>query len=65
MSHCNLSWSAMDSMAENLRLIAGKSPAIAVPAHNLVSVMLAERQLKRHLEIDSALDSGLAGCIAR
>lgn len=55
----------MDSMAENLRLIAGKSPAIAVPAHNLVSVMLAERQLKRHLEIDSALDSGLAGCIAR
>jgi NitT/TauT family transport system substrate-binding protein len=53
------------TLADNLRLLAGNAPAIVAPAHNLVNVMLAEGQLKKHVAIDSALDSGLAGCIAR
>lgn len=50
---------------ENLRLLAGKAPAIAAPAANLVQVMLQERQLKQHADIHRALDGDIEACLAQ
>ncbi len=50
-------------MSENLRLLAGKAPAIALPAANLVDVMMKEGQLKRKVDIRPALDENLGACL--
>jgi NitT/TauT family transport system substrate-binding protein len=49
----------------SLRLLSGKSPAIAVPAANLVQVMLKEHQLKQSVDIKAALDAHLEDCLAK
>jgi NitT/TauT family transport system substrate-binding protein len=49
----------------SLRLLSGKSPAIAVPAANLVQVMLKECQLKQSVDISAALDVHLEDCLAK
>jgi NitT/TauT family transport system substrate-binding protein len=50
---------------DNLRLLSGKSPAIAAPAGNLVQVMLKEHQLKQAVDIKSALDARLEDCLVK
>jgi len=50
---------------ENLRLLAGKTPAIVAPATSLLQVMLQERQLKQHADIHRALDDSIEACLAQ
>jgi NitT/TauT family transport system substrate-binding protein len=49
----------------SLHLLSGKSPAIAVPAENLVRVMLKEHQLKQGVDVKTALDLHLEDCLAK
>lgn len=56
---------ARPALPDNLRLLSGQSPAIVLPANNLVQVMLKEGQLKRSVDIRQALDAGIEACIAK
>ncbi len=51
--------------AGSLRLLSGKTPEIAVPAANLVQVMLKEHQLKQNVDVRAALDAHLEDCLTK
>jgi NitT/TauT family transport system substrate-binding protein len=53
------------TLQDNLRLLAGPSPAIVAPADSLVKVMLGAGLLKHGVSISGALDSGIEGCITQ
>lgn len=56
---------ATPALEGNLHLLAGASPAIVIPANNLLKVMLKEGQIRRRVDIRQALDADIGKCLSR
>lgn len=56
---------SIPALAESLRLLAGKEPAIIQPSTSLVQIMLEAKQLKQPVDIRTALDPEIGACLSQ